>query len=539
MMRRLKGHEWAGKHGYAWAIALAAVAAVVLRYLQGPQIVDDAFITFRYARNLSEGLGFVYNAGERVLGTTTPLYTLVIAGLSSILPIAHAQLALLISAASDGLTCILLAGLIWQLSGSKRGAVLGALAFALCSQSVVGAATGMETSLYSMLLVAAFYLYATRRFLPSAAVFGLAVLTRPDAILAAGLGLLGMIAAKRWAAWREVALFALVVLPWFAFSAIYFGSLLTNSISARSRAYQPMPTYAALTNFCARFSNLFVDQIAGRLGDLPILKSLLAWPARSVLLYEHYTPWFPLLGAAQAAVWGLGARAAMRKNTAAWPVFAFPLAYIAAYSVANPLMFEWYFVPPVPFYILGIVIGLVGLARWAQRKAAFSRRAGAGAFAAALIAIFVAQLLGYNLVPDIGGDWLHVRRPVWLEREHLYRDVARMLDPVVTPATVIAAPEIGALGYYCDATILDTVGLVSPQAIPFNPVNAALTDTNYAVPEPLIYAFKPDYIVALEIFVRKTLLPSERFRGLYRLLTRVETRAWGTDGLLVFRRALL
>jgi len=82
------------------------------------------------------------------------------------------------------------------------------------------------------------------------------------------------------------------------------------------------------------------------------------------------------------------------------------------------------------------------------------------------------------------------------------------------------------------------VGLVSPQAIPFNPVEPSLADSNYAVPEPLIYAFMPDYVVALEIFIRRTLLPSEGFRRMYALVARLETRAWGTDGLLVFRRAV-
>ena len=43
---------------------------------------DDPFITFRYAQNLRAGLGFVYNPGERVLSTTTPLYTLLLTGLS-------------------------------------------------------------------------------------------------------------------------------------------------------------------------------------------------------------------------------------------------------------------------------------------------------------------------------------------------------------------------------------------------------------------------------------------------------------------------
>ena len=41
--------------------------------------LDDALITYRYAENLAEGHGFVFNEGERVLGTTTPLLTLLLA----------------------------------------------------------------------------------------------------------------------------------------------------------------------------------------------------------------------------------------------------------------------------------------------------------------------------------------------------------------------------------------------------------------------------------------------------------------------------
>lgn len=534
MMRRIFGCEWGKARWHDWAIVIAAIAAVALRWLQGPQVVDDAFITFRYARNLSAGLGFVYNVGERVLGTTTPLFTLLLAALGSALPVSHAHLALAINAVSDGLTCVLLAGFIWRLIGSKSGAVLGAVAFALCSQSVAGATTGMETSLFTMLLAAAFCLYAWGRTVGAAAALGMAVLTRPEAIIAAGLMFLGIFVVKRGAAWREAAAFALVVLPWIAFATAYFGSPIANSLRAKEQSYQAMPALAALINFCSRFSNVFVDQIAGRLGNLPVLRALIAWPARSVLLYEHYTPWFPLLGLGQAALWAAGAWKSVRRSAAVWPIIAFPPAYVAAYSVANPLMFEWYFVPPVPFYIMGIVAGLVALGRWAQRRLGLLRLGQARA--AALGALLAVQILGFNLLPDAGG-WLSLRRPVWLERENLYRKAALLLDPHVDSATVIAAPEIGALGYYCDATILDAVGLVSPQAIRFNPVAPSLADSNYAVPEALIDTFMPDYVVALEVFIRRTLLASEKFRGMYALLTLLETQAWGTDGLLVFQRA--
>src|SRR5947207_2990070 len=56
---------------------------------------DDAPITFRYAENLATGHGFVYNEGERVLGTSTPLFTLALAALRLLgIPIELASLLL-------------------------------------------------------------------------------------------------------------------------------------------------------------------------------------------------------------------------------------------------------------------------------------------------------------------------------------------------------------------------------------------------------------------------------------------------------------
>lgn len=40
---------------------------------------EDSYITYRYAKNLAEGQGFVYNPGERYLGTTAPAYALFLA----------------------------------------------------------------------------------------------------------------------------------------------------------------------------------------------------------------------------------------------------------------------------------------------------------------------------------------------------------------------------------------------------------------------------------------------------------------------------
>ncbi|UCC50204.1 MAG: hypothetical protein JSV68_13935, partial [Anaerolineaceae bacterium] len=70
------------------ALGLLGLMSVTLffGFRQYPTPFDDAYITYRYARNIALGRGFVYNVGEPVLGTTTPLYTLLLAGLSLVWP---------------------------------------------------------------------------------------------------------------------------------------------------------------------------------------------------------------------------------------------------------------------------------------------------------------------------------------------------------------------------------------------------------------------------------------------------------------------
>src|SRR2546426_10764456 len=72
-----------------WASVGAVLVAASALWLHFDRVtrgftLEDAFITFRYAENLVLGNGFVYNVGERVLGTTTPLLGLLLALLGAI-----------------------------------------------------------------------------------------------------------------------------------------------------------------------------------------------------------------------------------------------------------------------------------------------------------------------------------------------------------------------------------------------------------------------------------------------------------------------
>jgi len=59
------------------AICVLGVAALAWRTAVGP--IDDAYILYRFARNVSQGAGFVFNDGQPVEGASSVLWTLVVA----------------------------------------------------------------------------------------------------------------------------------------------------------------------------------------------------------------------------------------------------------------------------------------------------------------------------------------------------------------------------------------------------------------------------------------------------------------------------
>ncbi|MDQ6739848.1 MAG: hypothetical protein M3021_05655, partial [Actinomycetota bacterium] len=71
----------------AWA-APAAIALLCFGFALAYDsfLPDDSYITYRYAQNLPAGHGLVFNLGERVLSTTTPLYTLLLAAAGIVWP---------------------------------------------------------------------------------------------------------------------------------------------------------------------------------------------------------------------------------------------------------------------------------------------------------------------------------------------------------------------------------------------------------------------------------------------------------------------
>jgi hypothetical protein len=217
----------------------------------------------------------------------------------------------------------------------------------------------------------------------------------------------------------------------------------------------------------------------------------------------------------------------------------YPLVYTAVFAVANAPIFGWYLVPPLPFYFLSILVGLeallTGLARRLGRE-----RAGAWATAAAVLLMLVSSLGTYTLHPDHGPD-----RPApemaRIKLELFYRQAAKLLNDRLQPGDVVAIGDIGVVGWFTNAPILDTVGLVSPQVVCYYPLDPSQMVIIYAIAPDLIRDLEPQYLVTLEAYVRKSVLPDPWFQQAYVLVEDLNTDSLDTGsirsgGMLIFQR---
>jgi hypothetical protein len=92
------------------------------------------------------------------------------------------------------------------------------------------------------------------------------------------------------------------------------------------------------------------------------------------------------------------------------------------------------------------------------------------------------------------------------------------------------------LGYRTRMHVLDTVGLVTPESTRHYPADPGIYVINYAIPADLVLALDPGYVVILEVYGRRGLLPDPGFQARYQLLEKIETGIYGADGMLIFRR---
>ncbi|MCB9886518.1 MAG: hypothetical protein H6838_13575 [Planctomycetes bacterium] len=237
-MRRWGFTTWLLAGGVLVALALVIAQVVHLRH----QACDDAYITYRFADNLVDGMGLRWNpTSPPCEGYTNLLHLLLIAALHCMgvdLPVASLAVSI---AAVLGIVAVLATVIPWR----ERTAPLVALPtfVLLATQDLrVHASSGLETVLFGFLAVA-FVALMPRLLGPARQVgwgmlcgaLGLALVwARPDG----GLVVVMALAVVTFVCWREknnwrgaVACgltFAVALLAYVAWKLVYFGHLLPN-----------------------------------------------------------------------------------------------------------------------------------------------------------------------------------------------------------------------------------------------------------------------------------------------------------------------
>jgi hypothetical protein len=293
----------------------------------------------------------------------------------------------------------------------------------------------------------------------------------------------------------------------------YFGTPIPNSVTAKRYAYLIEPL-AALRQLIPVYSTPFFE--FDTFGSVGAMIGAVVYLALSVF----------------------GLVCAARRLPRLLPFLFYPWLYFAIFAILNPLIFRWYMAPPLPALMLGIVVGAWALVSNPLRKSRAIRFAPIIVGALGVVWLFTSTN-AWTLHPDHGLD-RPAPRMAWHALELLYQQVGERLrdDLGVTPETRVASADIGAVGYFSRATIIDTVGLVTPELTRYYPVDRALiaADQNYAIPPQLIYDTEPDYLVTMEGFVREGLAQQAQFQDEYELLTEYPFPFYGASMRLYARK---
>jgi len=229
------------------AATILIFAILIFHIFQYSFLTDDAFISFRYAHNIADGLGPVFNAGERVEGYTNFLWVILLA-LFYMLGIAPEIMASILSIGCS----LILFGLVFYFNQKVFARekydffiLIAPLFLALNRTYAVWSTGGLETKLFSLLIFMG--IICTVRtggnfrggFKPAAVFFALAALTRPEGIFIFGLffGYQLIINYKNRLSQKDILrasfVFILIVGAHFIFRLIYYGYPFPNTFYAK------------------------------------------------------------------------------------------------------------------------------------------------------------------------------------------------------------------------------------------------------------------------------------------------------------------
>lgn len=393
--------------------------------------LDDAWIHQTYARNFAQLFEWSFIPGQLSAGSTSPLWTVLLAPgywMGSGPFFWTFFLGWLV------LTCLGWTGMgIMEriLPNHSAGEVAAGLIIVAEWRLVWAAASGMETLLFALLIFLVFFELVKDKpeWQIAGLLTGICIWIRPDGVTLVGPVILTLVMSKL--SWKEmttaglkfIAGLLLLAIPYLFFNFAISGAWWPNTFFAKQAEYSTLRQLPLIVRFSREASLLLIGVGA------VLLPGFLLLLIRSV----RQRNW----GVLSMAIWMLG--------------------FVMVYAIRLPVTYQHgrYLIPATPVYFL---LGLTGLIIWFKpdEPVFWKRIVGrVWVFSCGFVLCSFLILGARTYANDVG----------LINSEMV--DASQWIAENTDEVDLIAAHDIGALGYYGNRRILDLAGLITPEVIPF------------------------------------------------------------------------
>jgi len=389
-------------------------------------ISGDAFITFRYARNLASGHGPVFNPGDHVEGYSNFLLMVLLAALHALGGLDIPATARVLGIACNLLAIVLTYGLCCKLTaGHRPTALIAALMVAASGCFAAYGPSGMETPLFTVLILAVVWSTINRCWLFAGLLIALATMTRPEGILLL-LPALGWCVYSRPSRWQSLrpglavlGAASLLLAPWTLWRLSYYGYLLPNQIEAKRGMEFGHQIMAG-----GRYLLGFIDY------SLPLVLPVVA-----------------LAGLA----FSKGLPRGLKHSAAVDRLLSFTAALFVLFAVG--VGGDWmpgcrFLVPVVP--LLSILLLKIWQENICLPQLCTSNRKVSATFVLLAALLFVHNTVSSDLLPRVR---------LWAAQVEGLSQIGRWLHDCLPTGTLVATHANGALSYYSDLPTIDMLGL--------------------------------------------------------------------------------
>ena len=412
--------------------------------------LDDSWIHLTFARNLAEYFSFSYFKNEAVTaGSTSPLYTMIVA-----IGFFFTDNEMILSYIL-GVSFFALASLYFyklNLNEYKNEIIvclLFSLVFIFDYWIVFISLSGMETTLFIFMLILGAYLYKTGRIIPLGIVMGLILWTRPDGIAFIAAIIIDIIYNRYFIKdktkklsysskeiYTAAAIFLILAGLYFGMNLYLSGTILPNTYKAKV------------------YTNIGMDQRITYLNNV--------WSYFTVDTYK-------LLMAGFILSFLIFIKKVFKREHSSDSVYIFFIIFflfIHVMKIPAFTRFGRYLMPLIPFFIL---VSLSGYKEIFGMLSGYFKK----------IPVFrYVMILVFGVIVSFSVYYFQLYKSiVSSEDRYIYNrqvKTAKWLKENTENSDVIAAHDIGAIGYYSDRKIVDVAGLITPE------LGDHLSDENYS-----------------------------------------------------------